>query len=151
LCLFRFVSRRSTIVYGIAAMLFPLSTGAYYYAFEARPYGLVLGLAGLAMICWQSLAEGEGRALPLAGLALSLAAAVSCHYYAVLVLIPFVCGEAARTLSRRRLDLPVWAAMAASLVPLLIFFPLIARARSYSKVFWSQPSWGDIPGFYYFL
>jgi Dolichyl-phosphate-mannose-protein mannosyltransferase len=151
LCLFRFVSRRSTALYGLVAMLFPLTTGAYYYAFEARPYALVLGFSGLALVCWQSLTEGEGRALSLVGLALSLAAAISCHYYAILVLIPFICGETARMLSRRRCDIPVWVAMAASLTPLLIFLPLITRARSYSKAFWSQPGWGDIPGFFYFI
>jgi hypothetical protein len=151
LCLFRFVSRRSTALYGVIAMLFTLTTGAYYYAFEARPYGLVLGFCGLALICWQSLAEGEARALTLTGFALSLAAAVSCHYYSVLILIPFACGEAARTLSRRRVDFAVWAALAASLAPLLIFWPLIKSATSYSTAFWSPPSWGDIPGYYYFM
>jgi hypothetical protein len=151
LCLFWFVSKRSTSLYGLAAILFVLTTGAYYYAFEARPYALVLGFSGLALICWQSLAEGKRRALSLIGLALTLAAAVACHYYAVLVLIPFACGEAARTLARRRADIPAWAALAASLAPLLIFLPLIKSARAYSKTFWAQPSWGDIPGFYYFM
>src|SRR5262249_42096598 len=102
LCLFRFVSKRSTSLYGLAAVLSVLTTGAYYYAFEARPYALVLGFSGLALICWQSLAEGKKRALSLVGFAFSLAAAVACHYYAVLVLIPFVCGEVARTWARRR-------------------------------------------------
>jgi hypothetical protein len=151
LCLFWFVSKRSTSLYGLVAMLFVLTTGAYYYAFEARPYALVLGFSGLALLCWQSLADGSRRAPSLMGLALGLAAAVACHYYAVLVLIPFACGEAVRTWVRRRIDFAVWAAIAASLVPLLIAFPLIKSARAYSKTFWAQPSWGDIPGFYYFM
>lgn len=151
LCLFRFVSRRSTALYGLLAILFVLTTGAYYYAFEARPYGLVLGFSGLALVCWQSLVEGKKRLPSLIGFALSLAAAISCHYYAVLVLLPFACGEVARTLWRKRSDVLCWVAMAMSLTPLLFFWPLIRSARSYSTAFWSQPSWGAIPGFYYFM
>jgi hypothetical protein len=151
LCLFRFVSRRSSTLDGLAAMLFPLTTAAYYYAFEARPYGLVLGFTGLALICWQTLAEEKSRVAPLAGFALGLAGAIACHYYAILIVVPFAIGEAARMYARRRVDVPVWASMAASFTPLLVSFPLIQSARSYSNGFWAQPSWGDIPGFYYFM
>lgn len=151
LCLFAFVSKRSTALHGVTAMLIPLTTGAYYYAFEARPYGLVLGFSGLGLICWQSLADGKFRAILLTGFALSLAAAISCHYYAVLVLLPFAFGEVARSFARRRPDYSVWAAMVASLTPLLFFLPLIRSAKSYSTAFWATPSWGDIHGFYYYM
>src|SRR6266508_1563014 len=77
LCLFQFVSKRSSALHGLVAMLFPLVTDAYYYAFEARPYGLVLGFGGTALLCWQAAAEGYYRKLSLMGLALSLAAAIS--------------------------------------------------------------------------
>lgn len=150
--LFLFVSKRGTAIQGLAAMLFPLTTAAYYYSFEARPYGLVLGFAGLGLISWQALADESGRRPALLiGLALSLAAAISSHYYAVLIVIPFLCGEAARALVRRRLDLPVLAAIAVSMTPLLFHLPLIRSARSYSTAFWAQPKWGDIPDFFNFL
>ena len=151
LCLFRFVSQRSTALYGLLAMLFALTTGAYYYTFEARPYGLTLGFAGLALLCWQSLVEKHWRWLSLIAFTLSLSAAISCHYYAVLLLVPFACGEAARIFWHKRLDLLCWVGMATSLVPLLLLWPLIQSARSYSTAFWSQPSWGNLPGFYYFM
>lgn len=149
--LFLFVSKRGTTILGLAAMLFPLTTAAYYYSFEARPYGLVLGFAGLGLICWQALAEGGRRPALLVGFALSLAAAISCHYYAILIVIPFLCGEAARACERRRLDLPVVAAIAVSMTPMLLHLPLIRSARSYSTAFWAQPKWGDIPDFFNFL
>src|SRR5262245_6652550 len=57
LCLYRFVSKRSTALYGLIAMLFALTTNACYYAFEARPYGLILGFSGIALLCWQSFLE----------------------------------------------------------------------------------------------
>src|SRR3972149_1994188 len=92
LCLFQFVSKRSSAIYGFVAMLFPLVTIAYSYAYEARPYGLVLAFSGLPLLCWQSAAEGRYRKLSLIGLALSLAAAVSSHYYAVLLFLPLAVG-----------------------------------------------------------
>jgi len=151
LSVYTFLSKRTTVLEGMAAMLFPLTTAAYYYAFEARPYGLVLGFTGLGLICWQALAEGGRRPVLLTGLALSLAAAISCHYYAILIVIPFLIGEAARALGSRRLDLPVAAAIAGSMTPLLLHLPLIRSARSYSTAFWAQPRWGDIPDFFNFL
>lgn len=151
LSLYRLVSRRSRALMGFIALLFPLTTGAYYYAFEARPYGLVLGFSGIALVCWQAVGDGRSRGWLLSLMTLSLACAVSCHYYAVLVLIPLACGEAVRSLSRRRIDAMVWTGLVASLVPLVFFLPLIASARANAGAFWSPPHWGDIADFFYFL
>lgn len=138
LCLFRFVARRSSPFYGFVAMLFPLVTRAYRYAYEARPYGLVLGFSGLALISWQAAAEGSRRRLALGCLTVSLAGALSSHYYAILVFFALGVGEVARSLSRRRLDLPVWIAFGvAGIVPLVMFSPLILQARTYAGTFWS--------------
>ncbi len=151
LCLFRFISKRAPALYGFLAMLFPLVTGAYYYAHEARPYGLVLGFGGLALLCWQSATERDGRLLSLVGLALSLAAAVSCHYYAVLVFIPLAFAEAVHSFSPRRLNWAIWAAFSLGAAPLLAFLPLIQGAMGYSATFWSKARWMAIPEFYFFL
>ncbi len=151
LCLFRFVSKRSLALYGFAAMLFPLLTTAYDYAYEARPYGAVLGFSALALLCWQSVADGYRRKLWLAGLSVSVAAAISSHYYAVLVLFPLAVGEMVRSFSQRHLDLAVWGAFVIGVTPLLLFLPLIEAARAYSAHFWAQPRWGSIAEFYYFL
>src|SRR5262249_27974877 len=102
--------------------------------------------------CWQSLAEEkENRVLPLVGLWLSLAAAVACHYYSVLIPMAFALGEVARTLRRSKIDLLVWAVLVLSLAPLLPCLPLIGSARAYSGAFWARPKWGDLFDFYYFL
>lgn len=151
LCLFQFVSKRSSALYGFAAMLFPLVTKAYSYAYEARPYGIVLGFAGVSLVCWQSAVEEHYRKLSLVGLAVSLAAAVSCHYYAILLLFPLAVGEAVRSCFRRRLDLPIWVALGMSTTPLLLFLPLIQRARIHSATFWSQAHWSRILDSYFFL
>jgi hypothetical protein len=151
LCLFRFVSKRTPGPYGSLAMLFPLVTGAYYYATEARPYGLVLGFSGLALLCWQAVADGHAGLLPLAGLAASLAAAVSCHYHAVFVVVPIALAEAVRSVIRRRWDLQFWTAVGLGVAPLVAFLPLICRAMDYSANFWSKSRWTSIPEFYYSL
>jgi len=151
LCLFRFVSKCIPGPYGSLAMLFPLVTGAYYYATEARPYGLVLGFSGLALLCWQAATERDRRPVWLAGLAASLAAAISCHYHAVFVLAALAFAEAVRSRTTRRLDVPLWVALGLSVAPLLAFLPLIRRAIGYSTTFWAKSRWMSAPEFYYSL
>jgi Dolichyl-phosphate-mannose-protein mannosyltransferase len=149
LCLFWFVSKRSSALYGFAAMLFPLVTKAYDYAYEARPYGMVLGFAGLLLLCWRSAVEGTWRKLSLIGIALSLAGAVSSHYYAVLLLFPLALGEATRSISLRRLDPPIWVTFGFGLTPLFLFLPLIQQAMKQSAIFWARPHWRSALEFYY--
>ena len=151
LCVFYVVAKRSEALYGFVAMIFPLVTEAHYYSYEARPYGLVLGFSGLSLLCWQLAAEGHYRRLSLSGLTLSLAAAISIHYYAVLILFPLLLGEVARSLSQRRLDLPMWLSFTSAMIPLLFFLPLIEAAQTYGTGFWSKPYWRAIPEFYSFL
>jgi Dolichyl-phosphate-mannose-protein mannosyltransferase len=150
-CLFCFVVRRLPALYGFVAMLFPLVTQGYNYAYEARPYALVLGFSGLALLCWQSAADGRYRKVSLLGLAVSLAAAISSHYYAVLLFLPLALGEIVRSVFRRRLDLAVWLTFSTAIIPLFFFWPLIERARTSTGIFWAQLHWRSIPEFYYFL
>lgn len=151
LCLFRFASRRSTALYGCVAMLFPVMTSAYLYAYAARPYGLLLGLAGLSLVCWQMATEGSRRTLALVGLAVSLTLGVASHYYAVLAVAPLAVGELVRTSARRRLDAPVWIALGVAMIPLLLSLPLLEGARAYAPTFWAKPQWTAMVGFYRFL
>src|SRR5262249_59636705 len=88
LCLFRFVWKRSSALYGFAAMLFPLVTAAYDYGYEARPYGVVLGFSGLSLVFWQSATDGHYRKISLVALGLALAAAVLTHYYPLFLFCP---------------------------------------------------------------
>jgi hypothetical protein len=150
-CLFRFVSKRSSALYGFAAMLFPLMTAAYEYAYEARPYGLVIGFAALALICWREATESPKRVWWLMGLAASGAAVTSSHYYAVFLLIPLGVGEIVRSVMRKRVDFPIWVSLGGIVAPLVLFFPIILEARRFTHHFWAHPEWYMIPGFYYTL
>ena len=147
-CLYVFVARRASTLSGLCAAAFPLVTIAYLFAFEARPYGLLLGCGALALVSWQSVTLNRHRAVSLVCLAASVAAMVSTQYYGVLILLPLALGEAVLSLMRRRLDIAVWAAMAASIVPLVLLLPLIRTGAAYSSAFWSPPQWVNVPDFY---
>jgi hypothetical protein len=149
-CLYVFARRRMSGISAFCAAAFPLVTMAFPYAYEARPYGLVLGFAAVALLSWQATTStaGRTRVLALACLVSSLAAVVSSHYYGVFVLMPLALGEAVRTVTRRRLDIAVWAALAISVVPLAWDLPLIKAGTAYSGAFWSPPRWVNLPDFY---
>ncbi len=147
-CLFHIVARRTSAVYGFLATLIPFMTTAFNYAFEARAYALVLAFSSFGLLCWIWAGEGRRRALALAGLAVSLAAAISCHYYAVLSLFPLGLGEMVRSFRRKRVDVGVWLALVLSLSPLLVFLPLIESARKFALNFWAKPHWSSMAYFY---
>ena len=88
-----------------------------YYASEARGYGLVLGFATLALLCWSRAAADERRKVFIPLLACSVAAAVASHYYAILILVPLGAGELTRTWIKRKVDIPMWLALSAGLLP----------------------------------
>jgi Dolichyl-phosphate-mannose-protein mannosyltransferase len=147
-CLFQIVSRRTSTVYGFLAILFPFMTTAFNYVFEARAYALVLAFSAVALLCWLWATDGRHRALALAGMAGSLAAALSSHYYAVLSLFPLALGEVVRSFRRKRIDVGIWLALGLSLSPLLAFLPLIESARKFAPHFWAKPQWSSIAYFY---
>ncbi|MGA2193687.1 MAG: glycosyltransferase family 39 protein [Bryobacteraceae bacterium] len=131
ICLFRFISSRLSVVSACVGMLFPLVTGAYFYAYEARAHGVVLGFCGLALVSWQAAADRAARrAWWLLALGGSLACALLTHSYAFLIFAPIVLGELSRTMSRKRLDWPLWMTIAASSLAVLASIPFVHRVTS---------------------
>jgi hypothetical protein len=124
LCVYFIVRRYAGSLYAAIGALSGFLTFAPFYATEARPYGLLLGLSGIALVCWQQ-ASGHFRWLAILGLFLSLVAAVSLHYYAVLSLAAIGFGELVHAWRRRRLDWSVCGALAFATTPLFLFLPLI--------------------------
>jgi hypothetical protein len=139
-CVFVFVNRRCGWACGLAAMLAPFTALCVRYAIDARPYGLVLGCFGAALVCWQSAAAGRRRSIAIPGLALAVAVAVSLHYYAILILVPIGAGELVRLVRDRRPDIAVWAAVAAGMLPLPAHLPFIRLSRPYMHNAWAAPS-----------
>src|SRR5215470_13983930 len=105
LCLFRFVSPRSTSLSGFIALLFPVASLAHWYAYDARPYGMALGLCGIALVCWQEAADrSTGRFWYLAGMGVALACILLMHTNSFLIFAPLAAGEVVRAIRRRRAD-----------------------------------------------
>src|SRR3954470_24298259 len=88
LSLYEIVSRIISRPWGFAASALPLTCPVYYYAIEARGYGLQLGFVTFAFLMWMLATDDRRRFITLPLLALSVCGAVASHYYAVLVLIP---------------------------------------------------------------
>ena len=64
LCLYEIVRDLATPEWAVVAMFFPLSTGFYFYASEARGYGMVCGFSALAMLSWmRSTAHRSARSI----------------------------------------------------------------------------------------
>jgi hypothetical protein len=148
ICLYEIIRSVVTPMWGVVAMLFPLSTKSYYYASEARGYGMVTAFVALAFLAWLKVTEDDRRKIFLPLLGISLMGAVSSHYYAGLAVISLAAGEIIRSMVRRKIDFPVWIAFGCTLLPILVFLPTIRSARGYSAHFWAIPVWSDAILFY---
>ncbi len=150
-CIYAFVSHRSTKAFGLAAMVFPCITSVFYYATEARPYGILLGSSAAALLCWQRASEalGRRRAWWLFGLWISVALSVSAHYLGILLLVALFAGEFTRIAKTKRIDWPVIVTLVAGALPLLLFVPMaIVGKNRYASGFWARPHLSDIENAY---
>ncbi len=148
ICLYEIVRDLATPEWAVVAMLFPLSSEFYYYASEARGYGLVCGFAALATLSWLRSAAHRRRKLYIPLLAAALAAAVGSHYYAALVVVALALGELVRTRYTKKIDWAIWVAFTGACVPILAFLGTIRSARGYSSHFWAVPIWSNAITFY---
>ena len=135
-CLFYFVRRIASERAAVFALAFPVITGGFGYTLQIRPYGVLLGLFGVAMLSWQiAVRRDDHRAWALVALALSLAAAINAHYYGFLFLLPLCAGELVRVWQRRRLDIPMIAAMGAGMSGVLFLLPFLKGAAEFREHF----------------
>jgi len=141
-CLFFFVRRIAGSRSAIIAVALPLLTASFRYSVEGRPYGLLLGIYALSVLCWQIATLDDGvprnRILPLTGLALSIALAITSHYYGILILIPVTLGELSRTLIRKRLDAGVLTALALGLSSIVLILPFQHALLAYRQHYYSN-------------
>jgi Dolichyl-phosphate-mannose-protein mannosyltransferase len=151
--IYAFVSSRRSPSFAAAAMLFPLVAPFYYYATEAKDYGILIGSAGAALVCWQRASAETGRRLWwVVGLWVFAALTVCMHYFGIFFLLGLFAGEIAKAASRRRIDWLTACAVCLSALPLLIFLPMAHAARAnYVGHYWNRPSLGDLQNTYRFL
>ena len=97
---FAIVRRRSNTTAGLSAALLILLSGAGPLAYEARGYGVMLGLCALALFCWSEAARGRRRMLHLPLLTRVHSRLESGqHFYAALIVVPIITGELVRSRS----------------------------------------------------
>jgi hypothetical protein len=141
-CLFTFLKRCSGTAAALFAGALSLSAGTFWYAYQGRPYGVLLGFCGIVAVSWQAAARRRyHRALPLVLLALGLALALNTHYYAVLLFIPLCGAEAVRAFEARRVDLTSVAAIAAGGAGLLCALPFFKAASAYQQHYYTRFVW----------
>jgi hypothetical protein len=137
LCLFFFVHRLAGNRSAVIAMAVPILTASFRYSLEGRPYGLLLGLYALSLLCWQIATIDDNvprsRLLPLAGLTVSIALAITSHYFGVLILIPVSLGELSRIYFRKRLDFGVLIALTLGLASVGLILPFKRALMVYRR------------------
>lgn len=139
-CLFYFVRRIASERAAVFALAFPAISGAFWFAGMIRPYGLLLGLFGLAMLSWQTAVRREShRTWALIVLALTIALAINTHYYSVLLLAPLCAAELVRSCQRRTVDLPVLMAMGAGMAGVVFVLPFLKGAAEFRSNFIAGP------------
>ncbi len=148
--IYKFTYRCFGVLYGLLAVSALSLSVAFDYGYEARPYGLVLGLAAFALFCWQTAAGHGGRYRWCAcvGLSFAISAAILTHLYSVFLVIPLVAGENVRAYQRRKVDWAVVVSIAAGVSSLAVLLPLILRARTLSSTFWSPAEFSQFADYY---
>ncbi len=131
LCLYAFVSRRLRPVYGLLAMLVFWSTPFLTYATEARPYALVVGFFGIAMLAWQRAIEPGRSGAWIVLLGVAVLGMMFSHFFAVFYIAPFCLAELWRYLRSRRVDWAMWVAL---LLPAVVPLFYLSRVHAYQSM-----------------
>jgi Dolichyl-phosphate-mannose-protein mannosyltransferase len=115
--------------------------------FEARSYAICVMFAALALWVWTYTGASERVSAILFGATLFLA--VSVHYYAVLLLVPYALWEIARWRPWHRPSLKLIAGIIGVLIPAAVLSHFILSFSSkFAPGFWSRPSLRDLTEIY---
>jgi hypothetical protein len=124
LCVFTIVKKRNGYLIALGCAAMPLITVLYQvFTVEARPYLLLTACTAIAMVCYQHAPSKPWLAM----MGIALALALTFHYYAVFVLVPFGLAELAFVLRTRQIRFGVWFAVIFAVTPLLLFWPLLSQ------------------------
>ncbi len=147
-CFFLFCRRLVGPEFAVFSTALTLPTAAFKYAPEARPYGLLLGLAAIGLLCWQSAVRDRSSRLAPVGLALALWIALLSHYLAILLLIPFVVAELVRMIRTRSIDWRIGAALGSTAVPIAMWLPFLPAASSYRTQYYAKANLSQLVDIY---
>jgi hypothetical protein len=151
-CVYSFLHRRFGALWGMAGVLLLATGDAYPYAFEARPYGLILGFIALAFVGWEKATdEQRGSPLGLFLLVFGGLGALLCHVFAAIAWIILIVAELVRAHKRHRLN---WHILLAFLVPLTsvaTYLPLLDNHSSGYFPIAFQPDTHKMMSYYFEL
>ena len=150
LCLFALtlrVTRRYDL--GLLALALPFTLTTFLYSAEARVYEVLVATYAFDFVLYsQALTRaGRSRAIPVFGLALTLAAGSLLHYYGILLTLPFLAAESARCYHRRRGDWPLTLALLTSLLIVVLNLPFLAGLRPVQAMYFDsgEARWNMVP------
>ncbi len=138
-------------VFAAAGVLAFMATRGFDYAYDARSYAPLMAftMAGFALWVWLPGVPGWWRVFLYAGLAASLAGAVSSNYYGVLAVLPVAAGELARTSRAGKIHLGVWLSLAFGVLPVFWYLPLIQNnLAEFGPHAWNRPRLGMVVSSY---
>lgn len=129
-CLWTLLRRQFVPVYAAAGCLVVMATPVLDFGYDARSYGLVIGIgmAGVLMYSLASRARGAEQAGWMAGVALAVAAGVSGGRFSMLTLVLVPVGYGLVRLGVRRLERVGDRRVAAGVVALLLVCVLVRQA-----------------------
>jgi hypothetical protein len=143
-----FVTKRLSTTFGLIAVVLITLSEFRVYALQARSYSLLVGLLAISAVFWQRI-DQKRFMTPLFAVFLTLA--VSCHYYAAVIISSFGIAELAWTLLSRRIRWGVWTSCLLATSPFFVTLPFLLHMRDISgKDFWAQPSWSMAGSTYWY-
>ena len=150
LAIFRFVRIRLGVTFALFAAALLLQSDTASLSVDARPYTLMLGCLGIALVAWQQ-ATAPTRRLRAPALTLLLVAVLGMmfsHIFAILAVAALIAAELWRQYQQRRPDLPILAALTIPLLAVFTYAPMLQNhgAAIFPPSF--QPSGTKLIAFY---
>jgi hypothetical protein len=150
LSIFLLVRKHVGIPIAVFAMALPCLTGAAVSSWWARPYAIVEGCFGVAALLWCS---ADSERLPKRNgiwIALPLVAAISVHFYAVLLCVALGLMEFLWWLEHRKIRWPNWVGFTVGGASVLLWWPMILpiyrfiHASTGAPAFHAKPTLGAL-------
>jgi hypothetical protein len=134
-CLFVLLRRRvSPWFAAFGSLLLIENSAAFYYATEARPYAILLGMLGLALLGYDTLVQADrDKGWPRILLVTGMTGMILSHVFSVFPVMAFLMAELLRTIRLRRIDILTWLALLLALGFCILYRPLL---QSHGAVFY---------------
>lgn len=126
-------------LHGLVALAALTCSFVPYYGYEARPYAIYFMLASLSLWLWIFTRDNSKSSAILFGAVIFLA--VTIHYYAVLLLVPYGLWELYHWKPWQLPSSKLSAGVLGALLPIVILWKLMmSYSHNFSAHFWAAPS-----------